>query len=126
MVKHIHWLLDIEDGSYEAVTKSSMASQRLRAGCMMQQADAHQATVTAGRTIPTGVDHLIVGKLGATSIVLAQKKWIDSIEAFSSSNRPVTLDFTDNHLDSKTEVTPFYSTVRKVVDSVVCSSELLA
>lgn len=103
-----------------------MASQRLRAGCMMKQADAHGAIITAGNKIPSGVDHLIVGKIGAACVEAYADNWIQSIRFFSSSDRPVTLDFTDNHLDSQTEMTLFYSRAIKLVDSVVCSSELLA
>lgn len=126
MTKHIHWLLDIEDGSYEAVTTSTMASQRLRAGCMMQQAEANQAIVTAGNNIPSDIDLLIVGKIAAASLNAHSDQWIQSIQAHRRLGGGVTLDFTDNHLDSKTDITAFYSQAIETVDSVVCSSDLLA
>lgn len=125
MTKHIHWLLDVDDGSYDAVTTSPMASQRLRAGCMMRSAKEHLAIVTAGCNIPPNCDSLIVGKIGIARIHQLEDQWLESISQYHASGKQVFLDFTDNHLDCHTEMTHFYSEALKVVDHVVCSSDLL-
>lgn len=126
MSKHIHWLLDIEDGSFDAVTKSNMASQRLRAGCMMKRAYTNSAIVTAGKIIGPDADHLIVGKIGTFGMQAKQAQWIESIRTHRRHGKFVTLDFTDNHLDTETEMTSFYTEALELADSVVCSSDHLA
>lgn len=126
MTKHIHWLLDIEDGSYESVVKATMASQRLRAGCMMQNAGAHNAIVTAGKAVPENASHLIIGKMGTDSVRENQSHWLNTISSFQCKKGRTVLDFTDNHLDLKTELTDFYMQTLNIVDQVVCSSDHLS
>lgn len=102
-----------------------MASHRLRAGCMLRHASQHDSLVTVGASVTKNADVLIIGKMGANSVNAQGKKWLSLIENQKSNGAKIILDFTDNHLDTHTELTDFYSKIVGLIDQAVCSSRLL-
>lgn len=125
MTRHVHWLLDIEDSSYDAITTSPMASQRLRAGCMMRFAREHGVIVTAGRDVPANIDTLIIGKIGVNNLSTLGHELLTEILALKSRGKKIILDYTDNHIKSREDLSKFYKSLILHIDEAVCSSETL-
>jgi hypothetical protein len=118
---HVHWLspLSLIDPSH--VYQANLASLRLRAGALVSMADA-QLSTSIGEHIPTNTDVCVVGKIGVADPYSKQPDWLKIINEF---DRPVVLDYTDDHVHKQTVMGSFYRSVLQRVDHVVCSSQQL-
>lgn len=127
----LHWLLphpSMRNFSSNELERHNLASVRLRAGPFSWCLDKGSATyqVSFGEVIESGgLDVLIIGKIGADNSTGRFEKWSSIITKTSLSGGKVILDFTDDHLGSKTQMTTFYEWAVHRADAFVASSEHL-
>jgi hypothetical protein len=118
---HIHWLAPISLDDPHQVYQTEWASLRLRAGALVSLTHEH-LTVSIGEHIPKHTRVCVVGKIGAHNPPQKQADWLKTIFKF---DRPVVLDYTDDHIQHQTVMSDFYRIALERVDQVVCSSEQL-
>jgi hypothetical protein len=118
---HIHWLAPITLDDPHQVYQTEWASLRLRAGALISLTHEH-LTVSIGEQIPEHTHVCVVGKIGANNPTEKQADWLKTIFKF---DRPVVLDYTDDHIQNQTVMSDFYRIALERADQVVCSSQQL-
>ena len=118
---HVHWLAPVSLDDPRQVYQTDWASLRLRTGALVSLADAH-LTVSIGEHMPAHTEVCVVGKIGAHHTPQKQTDWLKKIFKF---DRPVVLDYTDDHIHHQTVMSDFYRVALERVDQVVCASHQL-
>jgi len=119
-VKHIHWLLQGAWPGRDAVLKSDLATIRLRAGPSAAQLPA-PATMSFGDHAPGQARLLLVGKYHPND-PSRHARWMAAIRQARASGGKVWIDYTDNHLGSDTDKSPFYREAMQAADGAICPS----
>ena len=123
----IHWLLPGQYPDPKQLLTSNLASIRLRAGFAYAALYASGYEVTFGDTITKPPQVIIIGKIGASSLNKRSEHWLKQIRFFVQQYQSaIALDYTDNHLDSKSVMSDFYCQALRLADYYVVPSTYLA
>ena len=112
-VKTITWLVPFQPKSLSDISTCSLASVRLRAATLLGaiRKDDNLALQFAS-SLKSLADLLVVGKVGGDCVRTGRDRlWLSAINKQIVANKPVTIDYTDNHMDCKTVMTEFYSQI---------------
>lgn len=123
---HLHCLIpyDVSQG-LNAISKSSLASIRLRSAPSISVAQELGWRVTVGENIPATPSIILIGKIGANNIEVRQEMWLDQIRRVKGSAK-IFLDYTDHHLGFDSPMTDFYESAIKEVDGCIVPSQSMA
>jgi len=78
--------------------------------------------VTAGDTVTSKPDLILVGKPGASQIEERGKYWLDQLRALRAEGAQSLLDYTDHHLGFPSPMTGFYRQALELSDACVTPS----
>ena len=125
IIKHmiIHWLIPGNYKSVEDLSKSNLASIRMRAGVVGKYAHDLQVELSFGDHVNTKADVIVVGKIGGDCQNGRANLWIMQILDANKRSKKIILDYTDHHLESRSSpMGVFYKNVLPLIDKVVVSS----
>lgn len=119
----IHWLIPGNYKAAEDLSKSNLASIRMRAGLVAKYARDIQIEFSAGDQINTMSDVIVVGKIGGDCQNGRANLWIEQISKANKQSKKIILDYTDHHLaSSSSPMGVFYKNVMPLIDKAVVSS----
>ena len=119
----IHWLIPGNYNSVEDLSKSNLASIRMRAGLVGRHAHDIQVEFSAGDHINTKADIVVVGKIGGDCLNGRGNLWIKQLSEVKKQSKKIILDYTDHHLESSsTPMGVFYKNVLPFIDKAVVPS----
>ena len=121
----IHWLIPGFKSTPHSLISSDIASIRLRAGVVQSGFINSHVKFNANEVINDVPDILIIGKISASDIELRGRNWLNQIIFCKKNGSKIILDYTDDHLNLNTAMTPFYKDCLTFVDYCVCSSNYL-
>jgi hypothetical protein len=123
----IHWLIPGNYKSVEDLSKSNLASIRMRAGLVGKHAHDIQVEFSAGDQINTKADIVVVGKIGGDCQNGRANLWIRQLLEAKKQAKKIILDYTDHHLESiNTPMGIFYKNILPLIDKAVVSSTRLS
>ncbi len=105
----IYWLVNIRasaEGVELAVSRSNLASVRLRAGAVV--AARSNLRIGFGEHASLSPKVLVVGKIGANDVEARSVKWLEMIDQVNRSGGTVVCDYTDHHLGFDSLMSDFY------------------
>ncbi len=119
----IHWLIPGNYKSVEDLSKSNLASIRMRAGLVGKHAHDIQVEFSAGDHINTKAEIVVVGKIGGDCQNGRGNLWITQLSEAKKQSKKIILDYTDHHLESiNSPMGVFYKNILPLVDKSVVSS----
>jgi hypothetical protein len=123
----IHWLVPGNFKTLEDLSKSNLASIRMRAGLVGRHADKMNMQFSAGDQICTAADVIVVGKIGADCLNGRASLWIKQLYEAKQQSKKIILDYTDHHLESiSSPMGIFYKDIMPIIDiAIVPSSRIL-
>lgn len=130
-MKKVHWLIGhpvARNFSPGELRQHNLASVRLRAGALREYSEQNKdlIKVILGESVDwSGLDAIIVGKIGADNTSGRFERWLRVLRRALSLGIPVILDYTDDHLSSRTAMTPFYEEALHLGNGFVVSSDYL-
>ena len=120
----VHWLLPGSYPEFNALFESNLASIRMRAGLVGQNASALGLSFSAGDVVPTQAQTIVIGKIGDDCGQGRAVSWLKQIKKAKLAELKVILDYTDHHLEfPNTNMGEFYSNVLKYVSRNVVPSK---
>ena len=123
----IHWLIPGNYNSVEDLSKSNLASIRMRAGLVAKYASDIQVQLTVGDHINSNADVIMVGKIGGDCQNGRANLWMKQITEANKQSKKIILDYTDHHLElSSSPMGVFYKNVLPLIDKAVVSSTLIS
>jgi len=124
---HLHWLIPGNFDSAHELSRSSLASARMRAGLVALHGAAHGISVTAGDSIDERADIVVVGKVGGQSHLGRSTLWLGQLQDFNNQAKRIVVDYTDNYLaDSNSRIAAFYTQALPLADAATAPSEYIA
>jgi len=123
----VHWLVSVltdPPSDRDAVTRSNLASVRLRAGALATVATG--VGISFGDVVSSCPRILLIGKIGANDLALRSIRWLESIDRVKRTGGTVVCDYTDHHLGFESSMTEFYRKALALSDAVVVPSEAMA
>lgn len=125
-MKHLHYLVAADKShDLEVLSKSSLASIRLRSVPSIRAAYALSWKVSFGEEVKGAPSVVLVGKIGANNIDIRQNIWMGQILRAKKCAQ-IFLDYTDHHLGFDSSMSPFYKSVIKEVDGCIVPSQSMA
>ncbi len=125
-IKTVHWLIPGKYNEYDKLSKSMMASIRMRAGLVARNKNIINIEMSAGDEIELASTTIIIGKIGADCELGRSKYWLDQLTRAKQEGKRIVLDYTDHHLAHKTSpMRPFYAQALSLVDEAVVPSDLM-
>jgi hypothetical protein len=119
----IHWLIPGNYQAAEDLSKSNLASIRMRAGLVGNFANDIQIKVSAGDHIDSNADVIVVGKIGGDCQNGRANFWIEQLFSAKKQSKKIVLDYTDHHLGTMfSAMGIFYKNVLPLIDTSVVSS----
>lgn len=119
----IHWLIPGNYKSVEDLSKSNLASIRMRAGLVGNFADDIQIKFSAGEHINTNANVIVVGKIGGDCQNGRNNLWIRQLSEAKKQSKKIVLDYTDHHLGSiNLPMGAFYKNILPLIDESVVPS----
>ena len=120
----IHWLIPGNFKSIEDVSKSNMASIRMRAGLVGKYTSEYHIQFTVGDHVNLNADIIIVGKIGMDCHNGRDNLWFKYLSEAHRKSIKIIIDYTDNHLElTNSPVYLFYKSILPfTVKAVVPSS----
>jgi hypothetical protein len=123
----VHWLIPGIYRSVEDLSKSNLASIRMRAGLVASNAKNIKIQFSAGDQVNPIADIVVVGKIGGGSQNGRANLWINQISDANKKSKVIILDYTDHRLDlSASPMGIFYNNVLPFIDKSVVSSSRIA
>jgi hypothetical protein len=120
----IHWLIPGNYSSMEVLSKSQLASTRMRAGLVEKYSSNFQIEFTAGDRISTKVDVIVVGKIGGDCQNGRDNLWLSQILEGKKNSTKIVLDYTDNHIGlTKSPMHDFYINILPYINQAIVPSE---
>lgn len=120
----IHWLIPGNYSSMEALSKSQLASTRMRVGLVEKYSSNFQIEFTAGDRISTKVDIIVIGKIGRDCQNGRDNLWFSQISEAKKNSTKIVLDYTDNHLElKKSPMNDFYINILPYISQSIVPSE---
>ena len=122
----VGWLISSKSLDPTTVSKSNLASIRLRAAVAAEEIarNCGDFKFIDSLNVDT-LDLLIVGKIDCQTDPERASRWQEVISNVKDQGGTIILDYTDHLLPLKTAAAEFYKSIIKEVDFVVCSSETL-
>lgn len=126
LIMHIHCLIphDASQG-LNSLSKSSLASIRLRSAPAIAVAQSLGWRVTVGEKISSEPSTILIGKIGVNNIKVRQEIWVNQIRKAKGSAK-IFLDYTDHHLEHLSPMSSFYEFAIKEVDGCIVPSKSMA
>jgi len=123
----IHWLIPGNYKAAEDLSKSNLASIRMRAGLVAKYASDILIEFSAGDQIDTMSDVIVVGKIGGDCQNGRANLWIRQLSEAKKQAKKIILDYTDHHLESSSApMGVFYKNILPLIDKAVVSSTRLS
>ena len=122
---HIHFLTPGNNLSPDHLRHDRLASNRLRLFPAALAATDCGAKASFGDLVPSSATHVVVGKMVKAGYERRKPLWLDQICDASATGKPILLDYTDHHLISGSDITPFYREVMQVPDAFSVPTEHL-
>ena len=120
---NVHWLIPGGYTAVEELSKSNMASIRMRAGLVAKYAKNLGIKFTAGDIISAHADIVVIGKIGGDCRNGRDNLWISQINEAYQLNKIIILDYTDNHLgDESSHMYEFYNRILPFCSKAVVPS----
>ena len=120
---NIHWLIPGNFKSLEDVSKSNIASIRLRAGLVGMFISNFQKKLTVGDHVNTNADVIIVGKIGIDCHNGRDNLWFRYLTESHEKSKKIIIDYTDNHLElNNSPVYNFYKKIMPITEKAVVPS----
>jgi hypothetical protein len=119
----IHWLIPGNFKSIDDISKSNMASIRMRAGLVKKYASDFQIQLTFGDHVNLNADIIIVGKIGMDCHNGRDNLWFRYLSEAYNQSKSIIIDYTDNHLEIiNSPVYLFYKNILPLTDKAVVPS----
>ena len=119
----IHWLIPGNYNSVADLSKSNLASIRMRAGLVAKYASDIQVQLTVGDHINSNADVIMVGKIGGDCQNGRANLWMKQITEANKQSKKIILDYTDHHLGLRSSpMGAFYENVLPLIEKAVVSS----
>ena len=123
---HLHCLTPYDPSQgLNALSKSDLASIRLRLTPAAVAAQALGWEVTVGEKISDTPSTILIGKIGVGDIEARQVTWINQIRKAKQSAK-IFLDYTDHHLGCESPMSCFYELAIKEADGCIVPSKSMA
>lgn len=121
MKKKVHWLISETFKNPIDLLSSNLASIRLRAGIFFHPCfESFNITFGDNLDLARDADFLFVSKIGANKI-----QYTDSWVKLIANHKKYFIDYTDDHLNSDSNLTFFYKSIFKFDSKIITSSNLL-
>ena len=119
----VHWLIPGNYRSSADLSRSNLASVRMRAGLVGKHAHDFQTEFSAGDKINAKADVVVVGKIGGDCQNGRENLWISQLSEAKQQSKKIILDYTDHHLESiNSPMGNFYKNILPLIDESVVSS----
>jgi hypothetical protein len=119
----IHWLIPGNFKSIDDISKSNMASIRMRAGLVKKYASDFQIQLTCGDHVNLNADIIIVGKIGMDCRNGRDNLWFRYLSEAYNQSKSIIIDYTDHHLEFiNSPVYLFYKNILPLTDKAVVPS----
>lgn len=113
----VHWLVPGDFSNNQSLIGCNLASIRLRLGVALPSLKKNGFRVNAGDQILERPSVIVIGKVGAGERQDRYALWVGQIERLKlESDVLIALDYTDNHLEFESSMTPFYQRIFPLVD----------
>lgn len=122
----IYWLIPLNSDLGQLPSKSNLASIRLRSAVCINAFEAAGLSIGYGESIPTDIEYVFIGKIGAHDISIRSTAWLRQISKAKDSGAKIFLDYTDHHLGFNSSMGEFYEQALVFVDHCITSSEYLS
>lgn len=124
---NIHWLIPKNYRTVDELSKSNLASIRMRAGLVASNAKNIEIQFSAGDQVNPIADIVVVGKIGGDSQNGRANLWINQISDANKKSKIIILDYTDHRLESiNSPMGVFYKNALPFIDKSVVSSSRIA
>ncbi len=121
---HVHWLIPGHYSSLQQIEQSNLASIRMRAGLTLRHAHAMGVAFSAGDTITSDADLVIIGKIGTDCRNGRSEYWLAQLARFKEASGSIALDYTDHHLGIEgSKMKDFYRDALPLVDRAIVPSD---
>jgi len=107
-MQRVHILTPVSASQISSLSKSAMASDRLRLWPIAYAAENKGAHVTIGDSMPPATNIVIVGKIGENAVRSLGSTWLQQIQNAKLNGCRVFVDYTDHHLINSNLMTIFY------------------
>jgi len=124
--KIVHWLMPGDISHPSTIGTSKLASLRLRAGTLLGQLGRRGWGLTVGEHIHPEAKICVVGKIGVSDDASRAGRWMDSLAKAQQKGCRLIVDYTDNHLEIPSPMSPFYQDMLDITNFYSCSSSKLA
>lgn len=122
---NIHFLISENGKDGSVLTKSNLASTRLRILPCINSLSNYDIKVDFGECISHQSGIVVVGKIGAHNINTRCNVWLNEIMTAKSRGSTIFLDYTDHHLEFEGPMTQFYKTVIDHTDHCIVPSAIM-
>jgi len=124
-MKSIHWLVPHKVKEPKDISRSNLASIRLRTSLFnLPIFSEYKITINESIDEINNIDYLFISKFSSKREDLITK-WLELIENHRKNSKKIFFDYTDHHLDNKTLASQFYLAALKSNDQIITSSEKL-
>jgi len=122
----VYWLIPLNNDLGQLPSKSNLASIRLRSAVCINAFESAGLSIGYGESIPSDIDKVVIGKIGAHDISIRATAWLRQISKAKDSGARIFLDYTDHHLGFNSSMREFYEQALVFVDHCITSSEYLS
>jgi hypothetical protein len=123
----VHWLVPGDFSDNQSLICCNLASIRLRLGVALPFLKKNGFKVNAGDRILERPSLIVIGKIGAGDLQYRYGLWVEQIERLKlEGDVLIALDYTDNHLEFESSMTPFYQRIFPLVDYYISPTNYLS
>jgi hypothetical protein len=125
----LHWLIPGTYFTTKDLSRSNLASIRLRSALAIGIAEKSGINVSFGESLSetTNIDGVFIGKIGADCNNGRSAKWLEYLKNFKSAGKVIILDYTDNHLGlPNSQMADFYKSALQYIDYTITPSGHMA
>ena len=123
----VHWLVPGDFSDNQSLICCNLASIRLRLGVALPSLKKNGFKVNAGDRILERPSLIVIGKIGAGDLQYRYGLWVEQIERLKlEGDVLIALDYTDNHLEFESSMTPFYQRIFPLVDYYISPTNYLS
>ena len=123
----IHWLIPGNYNSIEDISKSQLASIRMRSGLVAKYASDIQIEFSSGDHVDQKADVIVVGKIGGDCHNGRDDLWLKYLTKARKQSKIIVIDYTDNHLAFiNTPMGVFYKNILPIIDKAIVPSSRMS